>query len=242
MSSKATGDPFQGTVLVHGQPHRWIRIGDQLGLEPLDIPSRERSPSPPPPKSTPPPSPPPCLSSSEGWMMSRPAPREPSSQALVLYSDGQDLSSHALGGQDGSGSGVHSYQSAESGGGKTSIEAYPQSCVTHSLSPRVTVGLDLSGRESSKLDTQSLLYHLDQIKRGQLTLDQLASAIGAQHASGMPGQGAQHASGMLGHGAQHALGVPGQAAQHTLGMPGQAAQHALGMPGQGAQHTSRQVC
>ena len=238
MSSKATGDPFQGTVLVHGQPHRWIKIGDQLGLEPLDIPSRERSPSPPPPKSTPPPSPPPCLSSSEGWMMPRPAPREPSSQALVLYSDGQDLSSHALGDQDGSGSGVHSCQSAESGGGKTSIEAYPQSCVTHALSPRVTVGPDLSGGESSKVDTQSLLYHLGQIKRGQLTLDQLASAIGAQHASGMPGQGAQHGSGMSGQGAQHALGMPGQGAQHALGMPGQGAQHALGMPGQGAQHAS----
>ena len=100
----------------------------------VNIHNRERSPSPPPPISTTPPSPPPYRSATEGWMSSYPAPGEPNSQALVLYSEGQDLSSQALGDQDGSGSGVHSFQSADSGGGKAAQEAYPQSFVANSPS------------------------------------------------------------------------------------------------------------
>ena len=53
MSSRASGDPFKELVLVHGQPHRWVRVGDRLILEPAPVHGRERSP---PPKSAPPPS------------------------------------------------------------------------------------------------------------------------------------------------------------------------------------------
>ena len=73
ISPRATVDPFTETVLVHGQPHRWFRLGDKLGLEPVPT-SRQRSPSPPPPKTTPPPSPPPYASSPDGWMPSLSAP------------------------------------------------------------------------------------------------------------------------------------------------------------------------
>ena len=263
MSSKASSDPFKEVVMIHGHPHRWIRIGDKLGLEPVTIHNRERSPSPPPPVSTPPPSPPPYRSATEGWMSSYPAPGEPNSQALVLYSEGHDLSSQALGDQDGSGSGVHSYQSAESGGVKAVLEAYPKSFVTNSPSVGGVGNSELRPHEPYTLDKQSILYHLDKVRRGQMTLDQLTVLIGAPCTgtqgstappSGLPG------TGEVGPGAQH-LGMQreakvGPTAAHSgleglhaeranlqglgampKGMLGTGAAHA-GMQGTGAQHVN----
>ena len=37
VSSRASNDPFKELVLIHGQPHRWVKIG----LEPVSIPSRK---------------------------------------------------------------------------------------------------------------------------------------------------------------------------------------------------------
>ena len=178
ISSRATVDPFTETVLVHGQPHRWVRLGDKLGLEPVQT-SRQRSPSPPPPKTTPPPSPPPYVSSPDGWMPSISAPGEPSSQALVLV-PGQDWSSQALGDQDGGGSGVHSYQSAESGEVKGHREGYPQLCPATSPSFNGQGEPKNAGSGLFGVDKQSILYHLNQVKMGKLTIDQLASALGAE--------------------------------------------------------------
>ena len=258
MSSKASVDPFQEVVWVHGQPHRWVRVADKLGLEPI-IPtaSRERSPSPPPPKSTPPPSPPPYHPAEER-MLPLQAPGEPIEQALVLLSgDRQDWSSRLVGDPDGSGSGVHSYQSAESGGVQGHQVGYPQSCAA--LSPTLSgVGEKQKGsRDFRSLDKQVLLYHLNQIKQGHLTLDQLALAIGNDSA-GVPGNSSEH-MGLLrsvdfnvhGPGATHE-GAVGTVAEHAQlqglgamrpGMLGAGAEHACslsadighnGMPGEGA--------
>ena len=123
----------------------------------------------------------------------------------------RDWSSHLVGDPDGSGSGVHSYQSADSGGGSP-----PQISMVAS---RAAVGA--SGFQV--LDKQSILYHLHQVKKGRLTLDQLALALGSDSptASGEPG--------ILHHNGLSNSGVP------PSGLPGSSASHP-GMPGTGAGH------
>ena len=77
LSSKPARDPFQECVMVQGMPHRWVRVGDKLYLEPLVLHSREGSPPPPPPKTTPPPSPPPLPITSSPYNPVNPAPEAP---------------------------------------------------------------------------------------------------------------------------------------------------------------------
>ena len=120
------------------------------------------------------------------------------------------MSSHPAGDLDGSGSGVHSYQSAESGGGQGPIEGYPCSCAA---SPSCGgIGHQGNGIGSAALlDQQAVLFQLEQVRKGQITLDQLVQNLGAVPSSSpgvckhpcMPIGSGMFNTGLQGSGAMH---------------------------------------
>ena len=159
---------------------------------------------------------------------------------------GQDLSSQALGDQDGSGSGVHSYQSAESGEVKGHREGYPQLCPATSPSFSGQGEPKNAGSGLFGVDKQSILYHLNRVKMGKLTIDQLASALGAE-SLGPPGHSPLAQPSTSGLSAEHmglrGLGACRPSMSGVSAMPTEVQGPGtvyLGIQGSGAEHGGRQ--
>ena len=99
--------------------------------------------------------------------------------------------------------------------------------------------------EGRMLDARSILHRLDQVKRGQITLDQLVTAL-AFESPHLSGEDSQVHLNMQGPGAKHAS-LAGRIADHT-GLQGLGATHAsstntpaerASLQGTGAEHDRR---
>ena len=185
ISNKPTPDPFREYVMVQGVPHRWVRVGDKLYLEPLVLREREGSPPPPPPKDTPPPSPPPLPIPPYRLTPTAPAPEDPGSLALALRVVDSGLSCLGLGDVDGSRSGAQSYLSVDSGGYEDNKGGLDHSDAPHPPSVR-DLQLNSLGPSQSHSGTaqhKAIVDQVDLLLQGRLPMTQFVQAVADQVAS-----------------------------------------------------------
>ena len=182
MASKPVPDPFRDTVSVHGQLHRWVKVGDKLYLEPMGIEQRESSPPPPPPKTTPPPSPPPTPITFIPITPTIPAPEEPNPLALVVGSADPRLSGLGLGDQDGIRSGAQSYLSVESGGyenPRVYLDKFPgpTSSITQQLASGQQPPNELGPGNSQRT---AIMNQVELLLQGKVPITQFVQAVADQ--------------------------------------------------------------
>ena len=251
LSSRPARDPFQECVMVQGMPHRWVRVGDKLYLEPLVLHSREGSPPPPPPKTIPPPSPPPLPITSSPYNPVNPAPEASNPLALALGSADQGLSCLGVGDRDGSRSGAQSYLSVDSGGYDGNRESSHEKDIPQppSVCDALVNSTCPTGTTALLAPQQAIMSQVGLLLQGKLPMSQFVQAVADQVASSSSpppvwtsqahNQGAQALQGVGPlQGAQASQGVgPLQGAQASQGVgPLQGAQASQGVgPLQGAQ-------